>query len=128
MAIQAPSAGPALGTELSGQISQAAADPTDYVKIIESVIIVDPQEGPAWEHVFADPALKLRLERVFQRCQNPNAVNRRDGISTHGILLYGRSGTGKTLLSKAIARHSGFKLYNVTMGHVNFVYAGQSER
>lgn len=104
------------------------ADGTDYVKIIESTLILDHREAPAWEHVFSDPALKLRLERIFRRCASPNIINKQDGISTHGILLYGRSGTGKTLLAKAIARHSGFTFYNVTMGEMNFMYAGQSER
>lgn len=104
------------------------ADGTDYVKIIESTVILDHQEAPAWEHVFSEPALKLRLERIFRRCASPNILNKQDGISTHGILLYGRSGTGKTLLAKAIARHSGFTFYNVTMGDMNFMYAGQSER
>lgn len=114
--------------EFKCHTSQCTADDMDYVKIIESTVMLDHQEARAWEHVFSDPALKLRLEKTFRLCAIPNILQKQDGISTNGILLYGWSGTGKTLLAKAVARQFASTFYNITMGDIIFRHAGQSER
>ncbi len=45
-----------------------------------------------------------------------------------GILLYGASGTGKTLLAKALAHESGVNFINVQSSDVLSRYLGESER
>lgn len=47
---------------------------------------------------------------------------------TRGILLYGPSGTGKTLLAKALAHESGINFVNVQSANVLSRYLGESER
>ena len=47
---------------------------------------------------------------------------------TRGILLYGASGTGKTLLAKALAHESGVNFISVQSANVLSRYLGESER
>ena len=47
---------------------------------------------------------------------------------THGILLYGAPGTGKTLLAKALAHESGVNFISVNSANVLSRYLGESER
>lgn len=47
---------------------------------------------------------------------------------TRGILLYGASGTGKTLLAKALAHESGINFISVQSANVLSRYLGESER
>ncbi len=47
---------------------------------------------------------------------------------TRGILLYGPSGTGKTLLAKALAHESGVNFISVQSANILSRYLGESER
>ena len=102
-------------------------DVPDFTANLEASI-VDHRACLHWHRVFVSPAVKLRLEITFESMRRDNAITRLEGLSTVGILLYGRPGTGKSVLAYALAREFKLRLYDVNMSDINSKWQGESER
>ncbi len=68
------------------------------------------------------------MQAVTWPLKHSEIYGRYDIQPTRGILLYGKSGTGKTLLAKALAHESGVNFISVQSSNVLSRYLGESER
>ena len=68
------------------------------------------------------------IQAVTWPLKHAEIYERYDIQPTRGILLYGKSGTGKTLLAKALAHESGMNFISVQSANVLSRYLGESER
>ena len=68
------------------------------------------------------------MQAVTWPLKHAEIYGRYDIQPTRGILLYGKSGTGKTLLAKALAHESGVNFISVQSSNVLSRYLGESER
>ena len=83
----------------------------------------------SWQDIGGLEAVKDELEgAVTWPLQHPEIFERYCIQPTRGILLYGASGTGKTLLAKALAHESGVNFISVQAANVLSRYLGESER
>lgn len=83
----------------------------------------------SWQDIGGLEAVKAELEgAVTWPLQHPEIFERYDIQPTRGILIYGESGTGKTLLAKALAHESGVNFISVQAANVLSRYLGESER
>lgn len=89
--------------------------------------ILDTKNCLPWNEVHACPAIKLLLRVYFNRSRK-NEVAKVEGIKTNGLLLFGRPGTGKTILVQAMAGEFGYTVYQLSMADVNSKWQGDSEK
>ena len=83
----------------------------------------------SWRDVGGLDTVKTELMQAVTWPLRRGEVFERYGIQpTRGILLYGASGTGKTLLAKALANESGVNFISVQAANVLSRYLGESER
>ena len=82
-----------------------------------------------WDDVGGLEEIKDELRDAVQwPLQHPDVFEKYDMTPTKGILLHGPSGTGKTLLAKALARESGVNFISVKGPELMSKYVGESER
>lgn len=82
-----------------------------------------------WDDIGGLDDVKTELaEAVTWPLKHPEIFERYDIQPVRGILLYGASGTGKTLLAKALAHESGVNFISVQSANVMSKYLGESER
>ena len=83
----------------------------------------------SWQDIGGLDSVKAELEQaVTWPLKHADIFERYDIQPVRGILLYGKSGTGKTLLAKALARESGVNFITVQAANVFSRYLGESER
>ena len=83
----------------------------------------------SWDDVGGLDNVKDELSNaVMWPLQNPEIFERFGIIPVRGILLHGKSGTGKTLLAKALAKESGVNFISVKGPSLMSKYVGESER
>jgi len=82
-----------------------------------------------WDNVAGLDEIKTELINAVEwPLKNSEIFERYDIQPARGILLHGLSGTGKTLLVKALAHESGVNFINVQSANVLSRYLGESER
>ena len=82
-----------------------------------------------WDDVGGLRDIKDELvQAVTWPLKHTEIYERYDIQPTRGILLYGKPGTGKTLLAKALAHESGVNFISVQSANVLSRYLGESER
>ena len=82
-----------------------------------------------WKDIGGLENIKAELMNAVTWPLNHSAIFERYDIQApRGILLHGASGTGKTLLAKALAHESGVNFINVQSANVLSRYLGESER
>ena len=82
-----------------------------------------------WEQVGGLDHIKEELrEAVEWPLKYPEIFLKANAKPTKGILLYGKPGTGKTLLAKAVASESGVNFISVKGPELINRYVGESER
>ena len=82
-----------------------------------------------WNDIGGLDSVKQELiQAVTWPLKHSEIFGRYDIQPTRGILLYGKSGTGKTLLAKALAHESGVNFISVQSANVLSRYLGESER
>jgi transitional endoplasmic reticulum ATPase len=83
----------------------------------------------AWDDVGGLEDVKEELREAVQwPLKHPEVFGRYGVQPLKGILLHGPSGTGKTLLAKALARESGVNFISVKGPSLMSKYVGESER
>ena len=83
----------------------------------------------SWDDVGGLKEIKDELiQAVTWPLKHPEIFERYGIQPTRGILLYGKSGTGKTLMAKALAHESGVNFISVQSANVLSRYLGESER
>ncbi len=85
--------------------------------------------GVTWNDIGGLDDVKNELmQAITWPLNHPEIFERYNIQPTRGILLYGASGTGKTLLAKALAHESGVNFISVQGANVFSRYLGESER
>lgn len=74
-----------------------------------------------------DDELKRIREMIELPLKHPEIFDRMGISAPKGVLLYGPSGTGKTLIAEAVANESGASFYNIRGPEIMGRYYGQSE-
>ena len=83
----------------------------------------------SWKDIGGLSDIKAELEQAVTWPLKHGEIFARYGIQpVRGILIYGKSGTGKTLLAQALAHESGVNFINVQAANVLSKYLGESER
>ena len=83
----------------------------------------------AWDDIGGLDEIKEELFNSVQwPLQRPELFERYAIRPPKGIMLHGRSGTGKTLLAKALAKESGINFISVKGPSLMSKYVGESER
>jgi len=83
----------------------------------------------SWNDVGGLDKVKEELSNsVMWPLQSPEIFDRYEIIPVRGILIHGKSGTGKTLLAKALAKESGVNFIFVKGPSLMSKYVGESER
>lgn len=83
----------------------------------------------SWQDIGGLEDVKAELiNAVTWPLKHPDIFERYDIQPVRGILIYGSSGSGKTLLAKALAHESGVNFISVQSANVLSRYLGESER
>lgn len=90
--------------------------------------IMDTKKCLPWNEVHACPAIKKRLRVLFSNLGVKNTFARARRMQTNGLLFYGRPGTGKTILVKAMAQELGYTVYQLEPADINSKWQGDSEK
>lgn len=88
----------------------------------------NPEDERKKEFSFGDIAghddLIQKLRSTIKQMENPELLRKLGGKPKKGILLEGPSGTGKTLIAKAIAHELGYEFHSVSASSMIEVYVG----
>ncbi len=80
-----------------------------------------------FDDVGANAEVIEALRRLIEGIQNPEKYRERGLKPVSGVLLYGPSGTGKTLLARAVAGEAGVPFFRTTGSDLIAEYSGQSQ-
>ncbi len=97
-------------------------------EIIRNKILVDARPDVTFDQIGGLQSVKQDLQLVVAGLVDPNVYLHRGTIPPRGIILYGPSGTGKTLLAKAVAHHSNAMFYNIELPNVLDSLLGKTEQ
>lgn len=82
-----------------------------------------------WSDVGGLENIKQELKKAIEwPLKYPDIFKKADTSPAKGILLYGKPGTGKTLLAKAVANESGVNFISIKGPQIISRYVGESER
>ncbi|MEG0180070.1 MAG: ATP-binding protein, partial [Oscillospiraceae bacterium] len=88
-----------------------------------------------WDNLKIDDRKKKLLQVACKRYMLRNKAQEQWNISSHNaygnslsILLYGPSGTGKTMAAQVIANEVGAELYRVDISQISSKYIGETEK
>lgn len=91
-----------------------------------STVVSSTKPNVSWDDVAGLKAVKTKLKMIIQfPIRQPHLSRSRKGVS---LLLYGPAGTGKTLLSQAVATASMGEYFHITSGDILSKYMGENEK
>ena len=116
-----------MGQSVAGGVESTE---TSLDSTIEECIGRDLKIDLTWNTLNLDFDLKTDVQRVMRVCLSPNALEIAEGGKQPipSFLFYGVTGTGKSILVKAMAHRFGCTCYDVDLGDVNSKWHGDSER
>jgi len=83
------------------------------------------KEDIRFDDIAGQDTVVAQLKRIVQQFHNPGRLQQFGGRHKKGILLEGPSGTGKTLLARAVANELGFTLHERTGSSFVEIWVGQ---
>lgn len=109
-------------------IKEFHVEPNIVDVILGSILETPP--GVKFEDVVGqDPAVKLLRERVVYPALNPTLFNGQKFLRPpRGVLLFGPTGNGKTLMAKACAAQTNYNFMNLTASVLVSKWVGDSEK
>ena len=88
---------------------------------------LDPAK--AWDNVILPKETKEELQTIQAILRHPKSYQKRWGhLPPKGMILYGPSGTGKTLIAKRLAQDAGYHFLSISTADVKAKYLGESEQ
>jgi cell division protease FtsH len=83
-----------------------------------------PQTNVTFDDVAGCDGAKLELSEVVDFLKQPASYTKNGCVIPRGVLLYGASGTGKTLLAKAVAGEAGVPFVSISGSEFVELYVG----
>jgi len=87
---------------------------------------MDPRPQITLEDIGGLAAAKREIQSLVFALRRPELHQRWGTVPMKGALLYGPSGTGKTLLARALAHEAEAIFYHLRMRHIAFKWYGES--
>ena len=105
------------------------ADNTNVSAMIEASVGRAMETPVTWDNLHMDPALMAFIDVILSQYLAPNPKARQTcHVVTPSFLFFGVTGTGKSLLAKAIARKWNCTFYDVDIADLNSKWHGDSEK
>ena len=117
--------------DILAQLKVSMDDFNNALSIIEpsgmrEVIVDIPKTG--WSDVGGLESVKKEIREVFIPTEDKKAFERLGIRPPKGMLLYGPSGTGKTLIAKAVANESGANFICINGPEIASKWLGETEK
>lgn len=108
------------------QLNAAGFDDIDDSEITKNIILERP--NISFQEVGGQEKAKTELNDVIAGLEDPEEFYSEGATPPTGVMLYGPSGTGKTILAKATAGVANAAFYNVELSSILHSLWGKTER
>mmetsp|Transcript_31917 Transcript_31917/g.70138 ORF Transcript_31917/g.70138 Transcript_31917/m.70138 type:complete len:630 (-) Transcript_31917:196-2085(-) len=98
-------------------------------KVAEAMRVLPyPGRGPFFKDIIGLEDIKEIFGRTIRRVNHPEEYRGKDIDPRKGFLMFGPSGTGKTMMAKAFANELGLHFYHVNICAVLSKWVGEGEK
>lgn len=121
-------------TEKKMQTTENGCEPDDEkatlkkMEIFKQCIVPNSKLPNNWDDIKGLDSVKDRLYKMLTRMNHFKHVFKSNRKLPRGTLFYGPSGTGKTMLAKALARKVGMPFMQIQVSDINSKWKGDSEK
>lgn len=114
--------------ELNTELSETVDLSTDNENPLQAKFWKKGSVQTKFSDVIVDPRTKAEVTDILLFIKEPERFKKTGGKVPNGMILYGPTGTGKTLFAKALAGEAGCSFLSVNSSMLTSKYLGDSSR